>query len=217
MAVNLYPVALNVQGRHCVVVGGGAVGERKTRALLEAGARVRVVSPTVTDALGELVRQGRIAHHQALFAPEDLDRAFLAIAATSDACANAAVAAAARARGLLVNLAAMVDETIPGDEGDFVTMAAIRRGELLIALTTGGAGPALTARLRRALEAQFGAEWGAYVGLLREMRDAAKQRFPDAKERTAALRRLADCEAIRTKLAQGDGDGARAEAITCLS
>ena len=124
-----------------------------------------------------------------------------------------AVAAAGRARGLLVNLAAPGG----GDEaGDFVTMATVRRGDLLLALTTGGAGPAVTARLRRELEEKFGGEWGAYVALLREMREAVKKRYASPEDRAEALRRLAAADGVRAKIAAGDPDGARREALACL-
>lgn len=201
----LFPIALDLRGKRCVVVGGGAVGERRARALIEAGAEVVVVAP-------ELLHESGAAHVAAPFHPDHLDGAFLVIAATDRPEVNAAVAAAARARGLPVSLAA------PGgdeDSGDFVTMAAVRRGDLLIAVTTGGAGPALAARLRRDLEAQFGPEWEPYIDLLREMRDMAKRQFA-GEQRTTALRRLAASDAVRARLAAGDAEGARREALACL-
>jgi siroheme synthase (precorrin-2 oxidase/ferrochelatase) len=88
-------------------------------------------------------------------------------------------------------------------------MATVRRGDLLLALTTGGAGPALSARLRRELDERFGTEWADYVALLGQMRDLAKQTLPDEKARTAALRRLAGRDDVREKLARGDENGAR--------
>jgi precorrin-2 dehydrogenase/sirohydrochlorin ferrochelatase len=94
-------------------------------------------------------------------------------------------------------------------------MATLRRGELLLAVTTGGAGPALSARLKRELEAQFGPEWAAYVSLLREVREAAyRQRADTAAE---ALRRLAARDDVREKIAAGKTEAARQEAMSCLS
>ena len=199
-----------------MVVGGGAVGERRARALIEAGADVGVVAPEVTEILSDLIHEGRAAHINTTFQPEHLDGAFLVVAATNHPSVNAAVAAAARARRVLVNLAAPGSD---GDEnGDFAVMAAVRRGDLLLAVTTGGAGPAVAARLRRELEAQFGPEWGDYLELLREMRTLAKRRFADEPERrSAALRRLAASDAVRCRLADGDAEGARREALACLS
>lgn len=211
--MNLFPLALNVAGRRCVVVGGGAVAERKTRALLDCGAHVEVVAPALTaEGLTELVAAGRVRHVAAAFAPPHLDgETLLAIAATDQPGVNAVIAQAARARGVLVNLAApaATGEERGEDVGDFGTMATIRRGDLLVALTTGGAGPALAARLRRELDQRFGPEWAAYVALLGEMRRHAKQTLADEPARTAALRRLAAADDVRERLARGDADGAR--------
>ena len=211
----LYPIGLQVRGRRCVVVGGGAVGERRVRALLEAGADVGVVAPRVTDTLSDLIHDGGAAHINAAFRPEHLDGAFLVIAATDRPDVNREVVRSARARGVLASLAAPADGEDEG--GDFVTMAAVRRGDLLLALTTGGAGPALSARLKREMEKQFGAEWGSYVALLGEMRELVKQRYAGEPERATALRRLAAADGVRDRIAAGDTDGARAEALACLS
>jgi precorrin-2 dehydrogenase/sirohydrochlorin ferrochelatase len=207
-APQLYPVALDVRGKKCVVIGGGAVGTRKALALQEAGAIVIVVSPEVSTDLPD-----GVIHHASSFTPAELDGAFLAIAATDNPAVNAAVAAAARERGVLLNLAASAGET--EDSGDFVTMATVRRGELLLALTTGGAGPALSARLKRELETQFGPEWGEYVALLREMRGEAYRRC--GEDAPAALRQLAARDDVRMKIAQGETAAARKEAFACLS
>ena len=212
MAAFLYPVALDVSGRRCVVVGGGAVGGRKAAGLWEAGASVVVVAPELREAkLRELVAAGSVKYVEVPFMPTHLDHAFLAIAATDNARVNTAVAAAARARGVLLNHAA------DAEGGDFATMATVRRGDLVVALTTGGAGPALTARLRRELDGQFGPEWAAYTALLGEMRTLAQQTLPDPQARTVALRRLAEREAVRELLARGETDAARQEALDCLS
>jgi siroheme synthase-like protein len=210
-STGLFPVALNVAGRRCVIVGGGPVGERKARALVEAGANVVVVALALTAAgLAEDVRAGHVCHVAAPFTPEHLEGAFLAIAATDRPEVNAAVAHAARARGVLVNLAAPPAENDARDDfGDFATMASVRRGDLLIAVSTGGAGPALAARLKRDLGERFGPEWADFVALLGEMRVCARQILPDEAARTSALRRLAASDAVRLALARGDVDGAR--------
>jgi siroheme synthase, N-terminal domain len=199
-----------------VVVGGGAVGTRRARALAEAGAAVTVVAPDACDELLSLAEAGEVTHCRALFSPDVLEpETFLVVAATDNAEVNALVARIAHEKRVLVNLAAGGDE---GDEGDFATMAAVRRGDLLLAVTTGGAGPALTARLRRELEAEFGPEWAGYVALLAEARREAKSRNPDdPMRRAAALRRLAACDAVRERLAAGDEAGAWEEARACLS
>jgi precorrin-2 dehydrogenase/sirohydrochlorin ferrochelatase len=199
-----------------VIVGGGAVGARKARALADLGAAVTVVAPEITEDLRELAEREIVTLVMAMFVPEHLDGAFLAFAATGEAAVNAAVVRSARDRGILVNTAgAGGDETMGA--GDFTTMAAVRRGDLVIGITTGGAGPALSARLRREMEAWFGPEWAPYVSLLGEVRRAAKGRIADARQRAEALRRLAEADGVRAKIAAGDADGAREEALACLS
>jgi len=197
-----------------VVVGGGPVGTRKARALIECGAAVIVVAPEVTDDLRELAARHTVTLLMTAFTPEHLDGAFLAIAATDDDTVNAAVARAARERGVLVNAAGDAGEET--GYGDFTTMAVVRRGDLLIGITTGGAGPAVAARLQREMEERFGAEWGPYTALLGEMRREAKEKIADTQERTKALRRLAVADGVRARIAAGDADGAWEEARACL-
>lgn len=209
MPAPLFPVALRLDGRRCAVVGGGAVGRRRAEALLACGAEVLVVDPAPVT-----VPEGAI-HAAEPFAPDQLDGAFLVVAATSDPSVNAAVAQAARARGALVNLAAAGD-----DAGDCIPMAAVRRGDLLVGVTTGGAGPAVAARLRRELEARFTESWTDYTALLAEVRCRAKASVADPEVRAARLRALAADETVFALLASGDAAAARRraeEVALCLS
>ena len=214
MGATFYPLALDVLGRRCVVVGAGAVGRRKAQGFAEAGGVVTLIDPAASPSEGEDAVFATIAEP---FSAEHLEGALLAVAATDQPEVNARVLEAARARGILVNLAAPAGGEAEEEIGDFVTMAAVRRGDLLIALTTGGAGPALTARLRQQLEEQFGGEWDPYVALLGRVRVWAKDHLPDPSERRVALRRLAASDAVRQRLAAGDGDGAWEEALRCIS
>jgi hydroxymethylbilane synthase len=143
----MYPLSLNVRGRRVVVVGGGNVAERKIGMLLEAGANVRVVSPSLTRALEELASQHRIEWSKKPFEVGDLDDAFLAFAATSDDAVNAATVEAARTRGILVNDAGRAER------GDFFTPAIHRRDSLTIAIDTGGTAPAVAKLLREQIGA----------------------------------------------------------------
>ncbi len=194
----LYPVALDVRGKRCVVVGAGPVGRRKAEALREAGADVVVLSLETTGPFEE----------------GQLDGAFLVVAATNNAEVNEVVARAARERGVLLNLAAPGDTT---ESGDFATMASVKRGSLLLSVTTGGAGPALSARLRRELQSQFGPEWALFTALLAEVRHEAKRRITDPTERANRLRSLAESETVLEKIRAGDLDSAMEEAAACLS
>ena len=119
---------------------------------------------------------------------------------------------AGQEQGSLVNIAGDALE----ESGDFSTMAVIRRGDLTIALTTGGAGPALTARLRREMELYFGPEWIDYVELLRKMRERAKNEIPEPELRANALRKLVAMDSLREKIKAGEQDTAEEEALKCL-
>ena len=142
----------------------------------------------------------------------------MAIAATNVQMVNNDVARAARERGVLFNAAAPGGDDSSASSGDFATMANVRRGDLVLAVTTGGAGPALAAQLRRELSDRYGAEWEAVILLMGTVRDAAKAALPDPAERTAALRKLAaQAETIAAAVRNGDLDAARREAWSCLT
>ncbi len=212
MSSSLYPVALNISSKKCIVIGGGKVGTRKALALAESGALVTVVSPEATLELRNAATAGVLQYCPVAFAPQHLTDAFLVIAATDSPEVNATVAVAGQEQGSLVNIAGDALE----ESGDFSTMAVIRRGDLTIALTTGGAGPALTARLRREMELYFGPEWIDYVELLRKMRERAKNEIPEPELRANALRKLVAMDSLREKIKAGEQDTAEEEALKCL-
>jgi siroheme synthase-like protein len=141
-----YPVFLDLADRPCVVVGGGPVAEGKVAGLLAAGARVTVVSPTVTAPLAGWAAEGRVTHRARAYRAEDLDGQQVAFVATDDAAVTRAVAAEGRARGIWVNAA---DEPA---RCDFILPAVIRRGRLVVAVSTGGASPAAARAIREELE-----------------------------------------------------------------
>ena len=159
-----YPVALELSGRRCVVTGGGREAERKCRSLLEADADVVVIAPRVTDGLGDLVRRSEVTHIPRRYRRGDLAGAFLVIAADSDRAVRAAVFAEAEAERVLCNA---VDDI---EHCHFAVPSIVRRGELLLAISTGGRAPALAKRLRRRLTEQFGWQWEALVDVLGEVR-----------------------------------------------
>ena len=162
-----YPVALNLEGRRCVVIGGGTVAEHKIRGLLDARADLTVVAATCTPGIMDLEAQGRLSVVARDYVEGDLAGAFLAIAATDDGQVNARVHAEARQARVLLNA---VDDA---SHCDFAAPSVVRRGDLTIAVSTAGRAPALARRLRELLEAQFGAEWGRLVDVLSEARAAA--------------------------------------------
>jgi precorrin-2 dehydrogenase/sirohydrochlorin ferrochelatase len=198
----VYPITLNVAGRTCVVVGGGAVAARKVDALLAAGADVVVVSPELSHPLAGRYTAGEIKHRPRGFEPADLDAALLAIAATDAPEVNAAVSEAAQARGILVNV---VDEP---ELCSFFVPAVVRRGDVMITVSTGGSSPALARRIREKLQEQYGDEYAAFADLLGELRPRVLADVPTEADRRRLWREMLDSDALAL-LAAGDPDGAR--------
>jgi precorrin-2 dehydrogenase/sirohydrochlorin ferrochelatase len=159
-----FPAFLDLRGRRGLVVGGGSVGERRVRDLLACGAEVTVVSPALTPALAGLAATAVIAHRDRRFRASDARGAALVVAATGDPRVHRAVVAAARRHRALVNV---VDRA---ELCDFIFPSVLRRGELQIAVSTGGRSPALAREIRRRLEPVFGPEYAELVeraGILR--------------------------------------------------
>jgi siroheme synthase-like protein len=162
--VVLYPIFLDLSSRRCVVVGGGEVANRKARKLLQARARVVVISPEIGAELESVA----VEIHRRPYREGDLEGAYLAFAATNSREVNAAVAREARGRGVPVNVA---DEP---SEGDFALPSTLRRGRLQVAVSTGGASPTLARRIRGELEGAFGPEWAGIVEELNAARRNGK-------------------------------------------
>jgi siroheme synthase-like protein len=165
-----YPVFLEMNDRPCVVVGGGTVAERKVEGLLAAGARVTVISPELTPALAALKEEGRLHHIARPYREGDLEGYEVAVAATDDGAVNAEVAAEGRRRRVWVNA---VDDP---PNCDFILPSVIRRGDIVIAASTGGTSPALARRLREELEAFLDEDYGPLAELLQEVRQELRSR-----------------------------------------
>jgi len=208
--MRLYPLALKIAGRRCVVVGGGIVSERKVASLVECGADVLVVSPGLTSHLEEEAARGRIRVSCKAFQAGDLDGAMLVIAATDDPAVNVAVRDAGRAAGALVNV---VD--VP-ELCDFYVPASVTRGELQITVNTTGAFPALAKQLRKELETQYGPEYGKYLELLGRLRQELKERVPDRSQRNRAEEAFLESSALLL-LRQGRDEDAVKVLEECVS
>jgi len=167
--ITYYPVFLNVEGKKCVVVGGGQVAWRKVKVLLEHGADVEVISPDLCPELAKLV-QGREIHALTReYQAGDLKNAFVTIAATDSGDINQRVVVEARRRAVLVNV---VDDA---GNSDFIVPSYLRRGELTIAVSTGGKSPALARKIRSRLEKELGDEYALVVRLIGEVRAEIRQ------------------------------------------
>lgn len=159
-----YPVFLNIKNRPCIVVGGGAVAERKALGLLSAGALVTVVSPRTTKTLGELAKKGRIEHQKGRFTPAVLKGFFLVIAATDSKAVNAAVWTEAEKLSIPVNV---VDDPA---HCSFIMPSVVDRGALTVAISTSGKSPFLARKLREELEKIIGTEYETLVEILGAVR-----------------------------------------------
>lgn len=164
-----YPAFLDLRGRLCVVIGGGQVAQRKVEALLQAGARVKVIGQQSTPGLRRLAKTTNLNVESRSYQAGDLAGAWLAIAATDDPEVNSAVAAEAEARGILFNV---VDDP---DRCNFIAPSVLRRGEVTIAISTGGKSPALARKLRETLEAVLPEEYGVVLDILSQARQEAKR------------------------------------------
>jgi precorrin-2 dehydrogenase/sirohydrochlorin ferrochelatase len=164
-----YPVFIEVRGRRAVVIGSQAVAERKDSALREAGAEVRVFA-------------------NGAWAPEDLDGAFLCVASSDDPAERDALARAGRARGVLMN----VMDDVPNC--DFAAPAVVRRGDLVVAIGTGGRSPALARKVREEIEARFGPEWAEVVETVAAVRAETLPSLPDLRTRAVRWRRALDLD-----------------------
>jgi precorrin-2 dehydrogenase/sirohydrochlorin ferrochelatase len=163
-AVRYYPLFLNISRRRCVVVGGGSVAERKVERLVACGARVEVVDRRLTPALAAMKAEGVVVHHDADYDEAQLRGAFLVIGATDSDTVNERIARDARALAIPVNI---VDDPL---RCDFILPSVVERGDLMIAVSTGGKSPALAKRLRKELEEAYGPEYGALIEILGELR-----------------------------------------------
>ena len=196
MSTPFYPVALRLAARRCLVVGGGRVAERKVEGLLEAGARVRVVSPRLTLRLEALAEEGRIECALRPFEDGDVTGAFLVFAATDDAALNSRIVRLARSRGSLAHSA-----TAPA-EGDFINPAVARRGPVTVAVTTGASSPALAAEIAGRLLSEVGEEDALAARLTEAVRYELKRRGAPQEERMRAALE-ASSSATRALLREG--------------
>jgi uroporphyrin-III C-methyltransferase/precorrin-2 dehydrogenase/sirohydrochlorin ferrochelatase len=172
------PIFLDVRDRTALVVGGGEIATRKVNLLLRAGARVRLVSPELSTELQGLIADERIDHAARPYQPSDLDpTCVLAVAATDNPEVNQAVAQAAKAVNVPVNV---VDDP---DAGSFIVPSIIDRSPVVAAVSTGGASPVLARLIRARLESLIPAGYGRLAELAGQFRERVKQTFANPKDR----------------------------------
>lgn len=159
-----YPILVDLSGRKVVVVGGGNVAQRKIESLLQYEAEVLVVARELTKRLRDYIKEGKITYLGREFQKEHINDAMLVIAATDDPGLNRLVSTCARDKGSLVNA---VDQ--PAD-CTFIVPSVLKRGDLLIAISTSGKSPALARKVREDLENHFGEEYEILLILMGNLR-----------------------------------------------
>ena len=203
-----YPIFLNIHQKKCIVVGGGEVARRKVRALLERGAIVQVIAPTLDSELSHLANTNTITVLQRNYEPGDLKDALIVIAATTEAETNRKVAMEAKRRGILVNV---VDNP---EQSDFIVPSCLHRGDLTIAVATAGKSPALARKIRTRLESDFGKEYVSLVKLIGEVRSELKRRR--VKVNASIWQDALDLNRLTEMIRAGQGEQAKATLLNNL-
>lgn len=193
--MSLFPMFVKLEGRCCLVVGAGKVGEGKIRSLLVSRARVRVVAPIATPQVAAWAQAGLIEWEGREFATGDLDGVFLVVAATSLIAVNTEVHRAAQARGVLCNA---VDDP---ERCDFYYGSVVRRGQLQVAISTEGQSPALAQRLRRDIEVQIDPAYAGWLVELGQQRAELHARAMEPEARRQRLHEIASGRAFRSRRA----------------
>lgn len=189
--MKVYPIFLNnLADQRCVVIGGGPEAERKVEGLLDCDASVTVIHPDLSDRLHQWADAGRIVWIPRQYRPGDLRDAFLVIVSELDPEATESIWREAQAEKVLIN--AMDDVS----HCTFVAGSVVRRGPLVIAISTSGCAPALSVRLRQRLEQTLDPEYASFLELMGSLRAPMAARFPDFEERRRRWYALVDSDIL---------------------
>lgn len=211
-----YPVNLDINKKSCLVVGGGPVGTRKVKMLLDCGATVTLVSPFVTEKLMNMAEEQKITWHKRSYESSDLDGTFLVIGATDDEALNLQISMDAEKQNKLCNIADRPEVC------NFILPAIIHKDDLIIAISTSGQSPAFAKKLRKDLEKQFGGEYAVFLKMMGAIRKKllSEKHEPEAHKpifekliysKLLEYIRSKDLKAIDTELYNLLGNGYRIE------
>lgn len=183
MSANYYPINLNLENKKCLVIGAGRVAERKVKQLLTYGARISVIGPEATPRLKALAEKKKITFKNRRVNLRDLNGAYLVISAAADRKINSMVSSHCRRKGILINA---VDSP---EECDFILPSVLRRGNLTIAVSTGGISPALSKKIRQDLERRFGAEYAKLLRIMAKLRPEVLRKIKNSGSRKAFFKK----------------------------
>ena len=185
--MKLYPLNLNIENKNCVVIGGGEVALRKIHGLLAAGAIVKVIAPEVCAGVDELFQGGKISLIRENFSEDLLGDEIILIAATNNPEVNRQAAESAQSKKILVNV-------VQGEAGNFFVPSSIRRGELLLTISTGSNSPAFSKFLRQMLEEELGENFGTGLKIISQYRREVKRLLPNPQARKIFWEQFLTCE-----------------------
>lgn len=188
--MHYYPINLDIRGRNCLVIGGGGVGTRKVEMLLACGARVKVVSPAVSARLMQMADNGAVTLKKRAYRREDLEGMLLVIGATDDEQLNRRISQDADRMGTLCNIADRPEIC------NFILPAVVRRGDLILSISTSGKSPAMAKKLRRELEGQFGEEYGRLLDLMGAVRSKLLSREHAPESHKPLFEKLVDSDLL---------------------
>ncbi len=189
-----YPAFLDLKDKRAVVIGGGRVAERKVSSLLKAGAKVTVISPSLTARLTKEKRKKTIIHKAKEFEKGDVRGAFLVIAATDSPETN---------RKAALNAPALVNVADVPSQCNFIAPSVVKRGPLVIAISTGGSSPALAKTIRKELEKMYGTDFSGYLRFISALRHRALAEIRDAKKRAEFLKFSGSAEMLELLRSKG--------------
>lgn len=210
--MNVYPIFLNnLSGRRCVVIGGDHEAERKAHELVDCNAAVEVVAPEATRRIAASDAAGSLTWHRRDYVEGDLKDAFLAIVSETNPARTAPIYKEAMAEKVLFN--AMDDV----DHCTFVAGSVVRREQLVVAISTSGAAPALSVRMRQEMEDRYGPEFATFLRIMKALRAPMAATYPEFKTRKRLWYEIVDGDVLDL-LAHGRHQEAldRVESITGL-
>jgi precorrin-2 dehydrogenase / sirohydrochlorin ferrochelatase len=205
---SLFPMFVKLEGKRCLVVGAGKVGEPKIGGLIDTGARIHVIALEASEAVHTWAAAGKITLELRAFTAGDLDGIFLAVVATASRTLNGSIYREAQGRGVLCNV---VDDP---EYCDFYYGAVVQRGDLQIAVSTNGQSPSLAQKLRQQLERQFGPGYARWVAELGETRKLVLASDLDPKRKRELLHSLASREALKAALTEQAAKNEKAKGVT---